>query len=219
MAIKGHLNTVSITGLLQLLCDENKTGVLRVYNDKNQVKFFLKDGAILCVMGTLPKARLGTILENSNLISKNDLYTCLQLSKIKDQTLGKILIDEGFISFQKLAAVITKQAEIIISDLISWDNGIFEYKDGTINLKNMIITPINVMGLILEASRQRDELAVREEKEGETKSQEFIEEIDANDGKLVLKNDVADLSDIFTTESEEIIDISKEEWKTFWDKP
>lgn len=158
MPLKGDLRTIPITTVLQMLCDENKTGVLRAQNGAKQVKFFIQDGAVLCVMGTLERARLGSILRNSNLISKEDLTRCLEIAREKNRTLGNILIQEGFLTSDKLGAVVNKQAEEIILDLLSWEKGIFEYQDGRINLRNMEIIPINVMGLILETMRRKDEL-------------------------------------------------------------
>ncbi len=227
MPLKGDLSTIPITTVLQMLCDENKTGVLRAQNGAKQVKFFIQDGAVLCVMGTLERARLGSILRNSNLISKEDLGRCLEIAREKNRTLGNILIQEGFLTSDKLAAVVNKQAEEIIFDLLSWEQGIFEYRDGRINLRNMEIIPINVMGLILETMRRKDELLYMTEEASPSYPDVEEEEIedDVSGMEVVafhlkesfVEPDEMDLEeDLSGRNGDETERIPENEWNKFW---
>ncbi len=223
MSIKGELNTIPITTILQMLCDENKTGVLRAWRDRNQVKFFLKDGEVLCVMGTLKRARLGNILRNSNLVSQQNLIQCLELARGKNRTLGSILIEERVVTPEKLGRVVNKQAEEIIFDLFTWGEGQFEYKDGRINLKNMEIIPINVMGLILETMRRKDELEsllseppMDEKPAPQPEPAAEVIAICAEDGDVVV-DDAIEIDDQPLELSDEEDLLSENEWARLWD--
>ena len=44
--------------------------------------------------------------------------------------------------------------------MLLWKKGKFEYKDAKLNLQRMVVTQLNPMKLILEASRRVDEMSV-----------------------------------------------------------
>jgi hypothetical protein len=58
-----------------------------------------------------------------------------------------------------LKRIIKEQAETVIYNVFLWEKGYFEYQDATINLKGTMLTRLNIMNLILEASRRIDEIA------------------------------------------------------------
>ena len=88
---------------------------------------------------------------------------CLEAAKKENLHLGKILVEKGYISLDTLKKYNTKQVEAILYNLLFWKKGRFEYKDAKLNLKGMIVTQLNPMKLILEASRRIDELSVLRE--------------------------------------------------------
>lgn len=155
---KGHLETISIITILQILSEERKTGVLIAQCDDHQVKFFIRDGFILHVSGTFQKTRLDCLLKNSDLITPDHLTECIRISKEENKTLGKVLLEGNYLSFETYEALAGKQAEEIVFKLLSWINGTFEYRDASFNVDKMVVAPINIMGLILEALRRKDEL-------------------------------------------------------------
>ena len=48
----------------------------------------------------------------------------------------------------------------IVFNLFLWEKGSFEYKDTNINVDSMVVTKLNVMATLLEASRRIDEMSV-----------------------------------------------------------
>ena len=72
-------------------------------------------------------------------------------------------MDKGYISLDTLKKYNTKQVEAILYNLLFWKKGQFEYRDAKLNLTGMIVTQLNPMKLILEASRRIDELSVLQE--------------------------------------------------------
>ena len=76
------------------------------------------------------------------------------------KALGKVLVEKGYITAENLEKLIHDQIEEIIFDLFVWDKGDFEYKDARLNLQGMVITRLNVVKLLLEASRRIDEMSI-----------------------------------------------------------
>jgi hypothetical protein len=99
-------------------------------------------------------------MRNDGIISVQQLQKCLAFARQEKMHLGKILVEKGYVSVDTLKKYNTKQVETILYNLLFWKKGRFEYKDARLNLKGMIITQLNPMKLILEASRRIDELSV-----------------------------------------------------------
>ncbi len=59
MPIYGDLETLYLATILQLLCMEKKTGVLRVISSGNEVKVFLEEGNIIYAFESQKQDRLG----------------------------------------------------------------------------------------------------------------------------------------------------------------
>ncbi len=163
MNLQGDFEGLTLASILQLLCNDQKTGVLTVTCDKEESKVFFEQGTIIYASASLKEARLGYLMRNDGVISAQQLQKCLALAKEKKISLGKILVDKGYISLDILKKYNTKQVETILYNLLFWKQGRFEYKDLKLNLKGMIVTQLNPMKLILEASRRIDELSVLKE--------------------------------------------------------
>ncbi len=162
MNLQGDFEGLFLTSILQLLCSDQKTGLLRVTSGKNESRVFFDQGTIVYASGSQKEARLGYILRRDGIISAQKLEKCLSEGRQKKLSLGRILVDKGYVSLKILEKYNTKQVEEILYNLLLWKKGKFEYKDARLNLAGMVVTQLNPMKLILEASRRIDEMSVLE---------------------------------------------------------
>lgn len=162
MSLKGQLQTFFLSSVLQFLCHEEKTGVLHVTNGTDEVKVILKDGVIIYAMGSDKRFRLGALLRKSGVISEDQLIKCLEEGKRTRVSLGKMLVEKGYISYKVLREFTHRQVQEILYSAFLWQDGEFEYKEAARNLDldGVIVTELNTMSLILEASRRIDEMSV-----------------------------------------------------------
>jgi DNA-binding MarR family transcriptional regulator len=160
MTIKGNLETFYLTSLLQMLNYDRKTGKLTIKCDVNEVQIFLHEGDIVFATETQKTNRLGDLLKNNGIISQQILNECLALSRKNKQSLGKTLVQQGYISLENLNAFLLKQAENTIYNVFLWTEGEFEYRDQGLNLKGVVGNKLNTMNLLLEASRRIDEIEI-----------------------------------------------------------
>jgi hypothetical protein len=163
MNLKGDFEGLTLASILQLLCNDQKTGLLTVTCDGDESRVFFEQGTIVYASASLKEARLGYLMRKDGIISVQQLQKCLALAKAEKMHIGKVLVDKGYISLDTLKIYNTKQVETILYNLLFWKKGQFEYKDAKLNLKGMIVTQLNPMKLILEASRRIDELSVLKE--------------------------------------------------------
>jgi len=160
MSLKGNLETFLLHSILQLLHNDSKTGIFQANRDEEEAKIYFYKGTIIYAMGSRGEDRLGNLLSKRGLISKAELNECLIGAKEKKQALGKYLVENGKISVEILKELLQKQTENIIFNLFLWEKGEFEYKDARLKMDGMINIKLNVMKVVLEASRRIDEMSI-----------------------------------------------------------
>lgn len=160
MSLKGGLETFYLASLLQLLSTDQKTGVLQVSDGENHVKIFMKDGIIVYASSSKKELLLGHLLKVKGMISDEDLQKCLELGKVNRQKLGRVLVEEGYISMERLKELLHHQVKEILYWVFLWKTGQFEYRDLPISVDGALITRVTIMEVVLEASRRIDEWSV-----------------------------------------------------------
>jgi Domain of unknown function (DUF4388) len=163
MPLSGDTETVYLFSILQLLCNDKKTGVLRVWKGVEDVKIYLNEGTIIYATGSQKKFRLGYLLRTSGIVSAQNIRKCLKIANQKGQALGKVMVEEGFVTNKKLTDFMHEKVQETLYDLFMWKKGNFEFSQSNFNLSGHVITELNTMELILEASRRVDEQAAKEE--------------------------------------------------------
>lgn len=162
MALKGNLETFFLTSILQLLHNDRKTGTLEVKKGDDWVNIFIEDGSIVYAMSSIGEASLGNLLLSRKVVTLAQLQECLALGKEKQVTLGKIVVEKGCLSTGQLKQFIHSQIEEIVYNLLLWDSGDFQYKDARLDLSRLVAAKLDIMEVILEASRRIDEMSILE---------------------------------------------------------
>jgi len=163
MNLQGDFEGLTLASILQLLCNDQKTGILRVTCEEEESRVFFEQGTIIYASSSHKEAKLGVLMRKDGILSAQQLQKCLGLARENNIHLGKVLVEKGYISFDSLKKYNTRQVETILYNLLFWKKGKFEYKDSKLNLKGMIVIQLNPMKLILEASRRVDELSFLKE--------------------------------------------------------
>jgi len=160
MPLIGNIETFHITNVLQLLHNDQKTGILKITSKNEAIKVYIKQGNIINATKSHEKNRLGDLLIKHGVINEKQLKECLKASKKQNIPLGKIVVEKKFATAKTLGKIIFKQAENVIYDLFFWEKGEFEYTDKEFSTRGMVIKKINIMSTILEAARRIDEMSV-----------------------------------------------------------
>ena len=154
--LKGKLESLGLSGILQVLSWEHKSGVLHFIRGETGRAICLKDGKIIAATGG-EWLRLGQILHNKRLISWENLGEALGKAGESNKRLGEVLLDLELISNDILKDTIRYQVQQTVSDLASWGEGEFEYRDCSVEFEDRSIEKIDITGLIIEATRRVDE--------------------------------------------------------------
>jgi len=164
MALAGTLDTFQLGTLLQLLSNDQKTGVLLVTDGPNEARIFMKDGVIVYASSPRKEHRLGRLLVAEGVLAEESLNRCLELAKNRNQKLGKTLLQEGYISLETLKRVLHHQVKEVLCSLFLWKKGRFKFEETSISVDGKLVTKMNTLEIVLEASRRIDEWSIIKER-------------------------------------------------------
>ncbi len=154
--LKGKLKSLGLAGIFQVLSLEHKSGVLHFIRGETGRAICFKDGKIIAATGG-EWLRLGQILRNKRLISWDKLEEALDKAHDSNKRLGETLLDLELVSNNILKDTIRYQIQQTVSDLASWGEGEFEYRDCPVEFDDRSVEEIDIGALILEAARRVDE--------------------------------------------------------------
>lgn len=160
MALQGSIDEQYLSSIFQMLRTDRKTGLFRAYNGRDEIKIYFSEGDVIYATGSNKNFLLGQLLLQEKLISAEQLNTYLEEAETKKEPFGKFLVENDLLSADNLIRILHKQTEALILQLFFWDKGHFEYRDVQINIKGKVPAKINIMKIILEATRKIDELGV-----------------------------------------------------------
>lgn len=89
MNLQGDFEGLTLASILQLLCNDQKTGVLTVSCGDEQSRVFFEQGTIIYASASLKEARLGFLMRNDGVISAQQLQKCLAVAKAEKKTFGE----------------------------------------------------------------------------------------------------------------------------------
>jgi len=129
--ISGNIDPKSFPFLLMDLHRQGATGSLKVEGPSYPKALYYRSGRILFGSSNDPKDQLGSIL------IENGKITAEQLADVNTKVgpgnpLAKVLAESGFVSQRELGEAARIKVERILSDIIGYTSGGFEFEDGVL---------------------------------------------------------------------------------------
>lgn len=153
---KGNLDSLDLASVLQMLASGDKTGILNVIREHARSAICLKEGNIIAASDTTG-LRLGQILYNNGMISRQRLQEALKAAKKSGRMIGEVLLSMGYVTQDTLKQVIHQQVQEAVLELFFWRDGYFEYRDCVVEFDNDSIQAVSTMEIIMESVRRLDE--------------------------------------------------------------
>jgi hypothetical protein len=129
--VSGNIEPDNFPFLLADLHRQGATGSLKVEGPSYPKALYFRGGRILFGSSNDPKDQLGTILIESGKITQE------QLDEVNTKVgpgnpLAKVLAESGFVNQRELSEAARVKVERILSDVISYNSGSFEFEDGVL---------------------------------------------------------------------------------------
>jgi hypothetical protein len=129
--VSGNIESTTFPHILVDLHRQGATGSLKVNGPQHTKALYFRGGRILFGSSKDPRDQLGVILIESGKITRE------QLDEVNEKVgpgnpLAKVLAESGFVNQRELGDAARVKVESILSDVLSWEAGNFEFEDGVL---------------------------------------------------------------------------------------
>jgi hypothetical protein len=151
--VRGSLEDSSLPEILRPIVRAKKTGVARFTRGKVVKTVYVSEGRLIFATSTDSDDRLGERLLRKGLIS----YRALEESILGIQVgkrQGTLLVERGAIKSRDLIEGVTDQVQEIIYSLFRWREGEYEFVEGDLPSREVIVLRMSTADLIMEGVRR-----------------------------------------------------------------
>jgi Domain of unknown function (DUF4388) len=152
-SFKGDLCEISLPDILEFLRTSRKTGVTTFRQDRIKKSLYIKDGNVIFAASNLPEERLGDLLLEAEMITKDQYNQSVALLTAKKRQ-GRILVEIGAITPRQLWDGVQNQIRHIVNSLFNWDEGVFFFSEGDLPSQENITADMGIIELIVDGIRQ-----------------------------------------------------------------
>lgn len=139
MSLVGRLEDLALPDIFQIISLSKKTGTLVVRSRKGTGIVVFRSGQVIQAGNDTIRDSLGNILVSQGMIDSAALAAALGIQKSTPQKpLGMILVESGAVSAKTIEQVVRQQIEEIISDLLGWEEGFFNFELGDVDSQDKI---------------------------------------------------------------------------------
>jgi tetratricopeptide (TPR) repeat protein len=157
MSLSGNLKTMDLAELLQWVTLGRKTGSLTFIKNKSKNHIYFKGGQIISSRSNEPTKQLGHFLLFQGKLTETQLKRALEVQQQTRSILGKVLVQEGFVTSQGLHAALEERTREVIYDLFLWEDGFFHFTENGYDPNELILIQLEMNAVIFEGVRRKDE--------------------------------------------------------------
>lgn len=159
MGLQGDIKDFSVVDILQLLYQQQKSGILTIAGKGNQVRVLFDKGMVISAVSTKRNIdeHLGEMLLKANLINKTQLQHALDTQKETLKQIGDILIENESITINDLRHFLMLQTHDTIFKLLNWKRGTYNFIQRIVTYNKKAIEPINTEHFLMDSLRMIDE--------------------------------------------------------------
>lgn len=160
MALQGKLKGFGIADILQLIGQQQKTGVLVLKNRQQEVRVYFRDGNIVRTESLTRKKKdlIGNMLVRAELITEQQLEEALETQKRTLKRLGDVLVSSGALTTERFKQMVQLQATETLYGLFSWNSGTYDFKVENVEADaDDAIAPLRAESVLMEGFRMVDE--------------------------------------------------------------
>jgi len=161
MAFMGETTDIGVPELLSVLARRGLTGRLHISANSEEVQVTLEKGQVAQVTSSHHGSRIGRVLVRLGILAEADLERAVRLQSMgrSVKPIGQILTEANLITAADLTRAAQEQATESLARIFGADHGRFFFTDADGNSRSGLVN-LNAEGIVLEASRRADELAM-----------------------------------------------------------
>ena len=155
--ISGSLKHYSLSDILMGFQKTLRTGLLDIRSGSIHKEIYIRNGNMIFATSNQDKDGLWNILLKYRIINKEQYAEAIEFRKKTGKSIAAVLVALGYLKPKELKAVVELQAKSIIGSLFVIGDAAFEFKEGSVSLKDIVTLKLSVANLIYgEVKRTAD---------------------------------------------------------------
>jgi hypothetical protein len=157
--LEGTIKEFGVADILQLICQQQKTGTLTVASRGVKAEISLVEGNIAAagVISEPVVDPIGALLLKAKIISPEQLQAGLDAQNETYELLGEILMQQGAITREELARAIQVQIYETFYVIFQWRDGSYQFNQKDVKFTSPLYQLINIQSVLLDVMRMIDE--------------------------------------------------------------
>jgi len=127
MALEGSIKDFGVADILQLISQQQKTGVLLVERHDVAVEIYFSAGAIIETKSSEQTARLGELLVKSGMVAADVLKRKMTRAQETFEPIGPVLLREGLLRKEDLERIFLTQIYETFYTILQWREGTYRF--------------------------------------------------------------------------------------------
>ena len=155
-SLQGAIKDFSVADILQLLSQQQKTGVLIVENDKKSAEVYFSAGEVVEIKTPADNDAFEAMLVKSGTVTREQLHQALEIQKNSIEHVCSILLRKNMLDQQHFEHIITTHAYEVFYEILQWRGGKYNF----VVQKTVQQSPVRLPGLesiLLDVLRMIDE--------------------------------------------------------------
>ncbi len=157
MALEGTIKEFGVTDILQLMAQQQKTGILVVEKKEESAEIYFSNGEIVATHSSRHADMMGEMLVKGRLITQEHLVQALEKQQDTFDLLGNILLKEGLIGKEQLEQIIMTQVYETFYDILQWREGTYRFVADSGRIDPSMVKIPGLESLLLDVLRMIDE--------------------------------------------------------------
>ena len=156
-SLQGSIKDFGVADILQLLSQQQKSGILLVENDRQTAEIYFSNGALVDVKCPQDTDRLGAILVKSSLVTAEQFGQALEKQKNTFEHICGILLAQGIISRENFERIILTYTYEVFDEILKWHTGTYRFVAQTVSRESSLVKLPGLESILLDVLRMIDE--------------------------------------------------------------
>jgi hypothetical protein len=157
MSLEGKLKDFGIADILQLLAQQQKTGMLLVERKTESAEIYFLNGLVIETRSSQHSDRLGEMLIRGGYITRQQVDAALAHQDDTFDFLGKILVRDGLLQHEVLQQALLTQTIETFFDILQWRDGHYKFHTEKFKKGGVLENIPGVQSILLDVLRMIDE--------------------------------------------------------------
>ena len=156
-SLQGSIKDFGAADILQLLSQQQKSGVLLLEHDRETAEIYFSNGHLVDVKSPKDTDRLGAMLVKSTLVTAEQFGQACEKQKNTLEPICSILLAQGILSRENFERIILTYTYEVFYDILQWHTGSYRFVAQPVTRESSLVQLPGLESILLDLLRMIDE--------------------------------------------------------------